>query len=169
MITSVGVRAPGITTTSCALPRTQSRRYGIRRRSRTALRPQGMAWALCGLRHSARPHHHARMALHQVRDNLESLGHGQGDFDDGNPSFGDGLGGKEGVLLPRHANRGDNSRFPRSSPAPRVSSLGRLLWRAPFDLCFGGTNQNLSKPGFPYPIRDSPRILKDSTTGQGRV
>src|SRR5208337_4728628 len=61
------------------------------------------------------------MALHQVRDDLEGLGHGQWDFDDGNPALRDCLGAKKGVLLRGHANRGNDPGF--LDPAPHLVFL----------------------------------------------
>ena len=54
----------------------------------------------CRIRHAARAHHDAGNGFDQLGDDLDSLGHGQRDFDDDNASRRDRLRGKQGVLLP---------------------------------------------------------------------
>ena len=51
---------------------------------------------------------HLGCPLHEVRNYLESFGHGHGDFDDRDPSAGDRLSSKEGIFRRRHANGGND-------------------------------------------------------------
>ena len=73
------------------------------------------------IRHSSRTDNNSGNAFDQLRDDLDTLGHGQWDFDDDNPSLGDRLSGKKGVLLRVDANRSDNAGFLK--PASHLESL----------------------------------------------
>ena len=119
-MTSVGVSAPGMTTTSCweansitagfETITSQKLRSGIE----TQLRDR---W----IRHSSRADNNTGNAFDQMGDDLDSVGHGQRDFDDDNPSSRDRLSGKQGGLRRVDANRSDNAGFLK--PAPHLESL----------------------------------------------
>src|SRR5271157_2747463 len=78
-----------------------------------------------GVRHTARPDDDMGSVLHEVRNNLGRVRHGQCDFDDGNSLTCDRLGSKKGILLRIDANGGDDSGL--LDPAPHLVFLHLIV------------------------------------------